>query len=170
MQLRRVWNLLLRPREKPHRRADRSADGVDYAVIVRTKVPFMVAMVEALAGDALLSLEGDLADVWPDIVAMPGTQFDEIGILKRNTIWPRQDFAILPVEPETVDYLVRKILHRIGLKRRVIHILVAKKGQLQLESYDNFDGEIRVGSAVPRDVMQRLLDDRVIRSFRVFGR
>jgi hypothetical protein len=61
---------------------------------------------------------------------------EETGVLKRNTLWPKQDFIVLPLEPSTS----RTIVSVIGgtVPNTIIHIQIEKDGTLQFAAYDNF--------------------------------
>jgi len=66
-----------------------------------------------------------------------GASNDETQVLKRGTLWPKQDFVVLPLEVE----MVRPIMAAVGgtLPRGLFHVQVQKEGRLQLGLYDNFD-------------------------------
>ena len=55
---------------------------------------------------------------------------------KNDTLWPKQDFIVLPLEAE----MVRPIMAAVGetVPRGLIHIQIQKVGRLQLGLYDNF--------------------------------
>jgi hypothetical protein len=65
--------------------------------LVRDKRRLLSAMMEELAGDAHISFEGDLRAL--PIFSTPGASQEETVTLKRNTLWPKQDFIVLPLEP-----------------------------------------------------------------------
>lgn len=106
-----------------------------YVWKIRDKRKFIVAAMTELAGNAHLSLEGDLHDM--PILNLAGVSGVETSILKRNTLWPLQDFVVLPLEPD----LIKTIVAGIGgtVPRRILHIQIAKNGNLELGLYDNFD-------------------------------
>ena len=101
---------------------------------VRDKRRFLAAALAELAGDAQVSFEGDLSSTSVSDVA--GASSDETQILKRNTLWPKQDFVVLPLQAE----MVRPIMAAVGgtVPRGLVHVQVQKEGQLQLGLYDNF--------------------------------
>ena len=98
---------------------------------------FLVAAMTELAGNAHLSLEGDLSAT--KVFQLPGTSVDETAILKRNTTWPAQDFWVVPLETD----LIKAIIAAIGgtVPRGILHIQIEKDGQLELGLYDNFGPE-----------------------------
>jgi hypothetical protein len=67
---------------------------------VRDKRRFLAAALAELAGDAQVSFEGDLS--MTSLSDVPGASNDETQVLKRGTLWPKQDFVVLPLEAEMV--------------------------------------------------------------------
>lgn len=57
---------------------------------VRDKRRFLAAALEVV-GDAQVSFEGDLSST--TLSDVPGASSDETQVLKRNTLWPKQDFV-----------------------------------------------------------------------------
>ena len=102
---------------------------------VRDKRRFLAAALAELAGNAQVSFEGDLS--MTSLSDVPGASNDETQVLKRGTLWPKQDFVVLPLEVE----MVRPIMAAVGgtVPRGLIHVQVQKEGRLQLGLYDNFD-------------------------------
>ena len=101
---------------------------------VRDKRRFLAAALAELAGVAQVSFEGDLSST--SLFDVAGASSDETQVLKRNTLWPKQDFVVLPLEAETVG----PIMAAVGgtVPRGIIHIQVQKDGRLELGLYDNF--------------------------------
>ena len=58
--------------------------------LVRDKRRLLLVMMEKLAGGAHISFEGDLSAL--RLSDIPGASQEETGALKRNTLWPKQDF------------------------------------------------------------------------------
>ena len=75
--------------------------------LVRDKRRLLLAMMERLAGGAHISFEGDLSAL--RLSDIPGASQDETGALKRNTLWPKQDFMVLPLELSTSRAIVSAI-------------------------------------------------------------
>jgi hypothetical protein len=90
-----------------------------------------------LAGNARISFEGDLSKL--ALLRLSGATQEETAVLKRNTIWPKQDFVVVPLEPSTV----RTIVVAIGgtVPNAIIHVQIEKDGVLQFGAYDNFHPE-----------------------------
>jgi hypothetical protein len=95
---------------------------------------FLAAVLAELAGVAQVSFEGDLSST--SLFNVAGASGDETQALKRNTLWPKQDFVVLPLEAQ----MVGPIMAAVGgtVPRGIIHIQVQKDGRLELGLYDNF--------------------------------
>jgi hypothetical protein len=102
---------------------------------IRDKRRFLIAAMEELAGAAHISFEGDLSAT--RISHLAGASGDETSILKRNTLWPKQDFVVLALEPDCV----KAIMAAIGgtVPRSILHVQIEKGNCLELGLYDNFD-------------------------------
>jgi hypothetical protein len=59
--------------------------------------------------------------------------------LKRQTVWPRQDFVILSLEHDTIDPILEIVLPEARYKEDITHIQIEKHGELQFGCYDQFD-------------------------------
>lgn len=101
---------------------------------IRDKRKFLMAALQELAGSAYVSFEGDLSGT--SLMTAAGASGDETQVLKRNTLWPKQDFVVLPLEAETV----KPIMAAIGgpVPKAILHIQVQKNGRRELGLYDNF--------------------------------
>jgi len=100
---------------------------------IRDKRRFLIAAMQELAGTARISFEGDLSVT--ALAHLAGASADEREILKRNTLWPRQDFVVLPLETD----LVGAIIAAVGgtIPRGILHIQIEKGNRLELGLYDN---------------------------------
>jgi hypothetical protein len=126
---------------------------------VRDKSGLLLALMEELAGDAHISFEGDLQGL--ALKSVQGASEHETSALKRNTIWPKEDFVVLPLEPAKG----KAILLALGgnVPRAVIHIQIEKANTLAFGAYDNFDPNcIFFGSAVPMALLEKLEADGVL--------
>ncbi|MES2219845.1 MAG: hypothetical protein V4587_02630, partial [Acidobacteriota bacterium] len=101
---------------------------------VRDQRKFLIAVMTELAGDAHLSLEGDLIST--QIPCMAGASANETAILRRNTTWPVQDFVVLPLETEHIKAIIAGIGGTVP--QGILHIQIEKNGQMELGLYDNF--------------------------------
>ena len=125
---------------------------------VRDKGRLLLFLMNELAGSAHISFEGVLP---PAILEFPGASTMETGILKRGTLRPVQDFAILPMEAATIP----QIFTAIGgtLPRSILHVQIEKRGKLAFAAYDNFNSEcIFFGEAVPAGFIERLISNKSI--------
>src|SRR5271156_1916199 len=126
---------------------------------VRDKRRFLAAALAELAGVAQVSFEGNLSGTSLSDVA--GASSDETQVLKRNTLWPKQDFVVLPLEAE----MVRPIMAAVGgtVPRGLIHVQVQKDGRLQLGLYDNFAPEFMFfGPGLTPSFIATLQEDGVL--------
>jgi hypothetical protein len=136
-------------------------------LIVRDRPGFLHRMMVELAGNAQLSLEGNLSrcQFTDDLVITR----DETSILKRNTTAPKQDFVVLRLAPETVEPILKQAL-AAGLKRvqGIIHVQIERDGVLELGAYDNFDDEcVATGPGVKPTLLEELRKNNVLRDFRI---
>jgi hypothetical protein len=141
------------------------ADTLSHNPVVRDKPGFLRRLMEELAGDARMSLEGDLSQcrLGEDIIVGR----DETHVLKRNTLSPRQDFVVLRLTPETVAPIFKQVM-AAGLKRAIIHVQIERNGVLELGAYDNFHPECVVtGPGVSAALLEELKSKNVIGAFAV---
>jgi hypothetical protein len=130
---------------------------------VRDRPAFLRRLMEEFAGGRM-SLEGDLSrcNFSDDLVLTR----DEAGILRRNTLFPRQDFVVLRLEPETVAAILKAVM-AAGLVRAILHVQIERAGVLQLGAYDNFHPECVVtGPDVSAALLSELQSAGILRGFR----
>jgi hypothetical protein len=130
--------------------------------LVRDKRRLLLAMMEELAGNAHISFEGDLSGL--QLLSTPGASREETPALKRNTLWPRQDFVILPLEPS----MSKTIVSAIGgtIPRAIIHIQFERNALLQFAAYDNFHPKCIVfGNGVKQEVLESLVSQNILRPY-----
>jgi hypothetical protein len=117
-----------------------------------------------LAVDAHISFEGDLKRL--ALLSIVGASKEPTTALKRNTLWPKQDFVVVPLDLSTVE----KIVAAIGgtIPQAIIHIQIEKNGLLQFGAYDNFHPEcVFFGSAVKQSTIAWLIAERIMRPYTV---
>ena len=107
-----------------------------YWLVARDKPGLLTHMMRFLAGDARISFEGDLSRCQFPATILSST--DEDSILTRQTISPRQDFIILPLEHDTIRPSLDVVLPDNRYMEDIIHIQIEKRGELQFGSYDQF--------------------------------
>jgi hypothetical protein len=129
---------------------------------IRNKRAFLTAAFRELAGSAIVSFEGSLSGT--GLLNVTGASGEETKVLKRNTLWPKQDFIVLPLEPDTAA----SIMVAIGgtVPRGILHIQVEKAGQLQLGVYDNFAPKAMLfGPALTPQIVANFQNDGLISSW-----
>jgi hypothetical protein len=118
-----------------------------------------------LAGDARISLEGDLSRC-----GFPGdlvVSHEEVGVLKRSTQYPRQDFVVLKLTPSVLALIFNQVM-AAGLTRDIWHVQIERGGALKLGAYDNFHKDCVVtGPGVSTDLLNELKSTGTIRDFAV---
>lgn len=136
-----------------------------WSLSVKKTVACVARMAQEFCGDAHLSLEGDdLPRFQIRITREPQPRANRI--LKRNTTWPSTELLILPLDDDTVDEITRCILPRIGLRRRVHHVLLEKAGTLVFASYDWFhEGMAWVTKDIRTGVLDDLVEQGVLKSY-----
>jgi hypothetical protein len=119
-------------------------------------------MMEEFAGGAHISFEGDLSAL--RLTSVPGASQEETGVLKRNTLWPKQDFIILPLEPSTSKTIVSAIGGTVP--NSIIHIQIEKGGALQFAAYDHFHPQCIVfNPAVKQSILESLVSESIMRPY-----
>ncbi|MHC9541031.1 MAG: hypothetical protein AB9903_16140 [Vulcanimicrobiota bacterium] len=133
-----------------------------YDVAVKHKIPFMELVIRKFCGNAHISFEGDLSRV--DLRIIRGSSISETPALKRNTIYPIQDFIIVPLEEDTRDIII-SMLHRIGIRNRVDHLQIETAGEHVFGSYDNFQ-LLWVIEDIGEAVLADLLREGIIKNYK----
>ncbi len=138
--------------------------GHTYYLDVRRPVPFMSSLVEAFCGDAHMSLEGDLSNLhWKGHRRVdPRIEV----LLRRQTIWPKQDYAVLPLEEETLLEIKERVLPVVGLAEKVFHVQIEQRRELVFGAYDEFSaGCVWVTRRVGSEFLDRLKKDGCLASY-----
>lgn len=135
-----------------------------YSLEVRRPVPLMNALIEAFCGDAHLSLEGDLSKLnW---AGNAPTHPRISAVLRRQTSWPKQDFAVLPLEWETIFEIKRSVLPVVGLAKRIAHVQIEQRRELVFGAYDEFHaGCTWITQRVEASLLDRLKRDGCLKSY-----
>jgi hypothetical protein len=119
-------------------------------------------MVEDLAGNAHISFEGNLRGL--PMWNMAGISKEPTTVLKRNTLWPEQDFVVMALEP----HMSKTIISAIGgtLSGTIIHIQIEKEGILQFGAYDNFYPScLFFGNAVSPKMIESLIRQGILKPY-----
>jgi hypothetical protein len=141
------------------------ANGVSHWPVVRDKPGFLHRLMDELAGDARISLEGDLSrcKFSEDLIVSRA----ETECLKRNTTWPLQDFVVLRLTTETVAAIFKQVM-AAGLKRAILHVQIERNGVRELGAYDHFHPEcVFTGPGVRKSLLEELKLKSILRDFRV---
>ena len=127
---------------------------------VRDKRAVLIAAMQELAGGAHISFEGDLTST--KISGLTGVSGNETAVLKRNTLWPPQDFVVLPLEADLVETITAAIGGTVP--RSILHIQIEKDGHLELGLYDNFDPKTSFfGSRLTSEFFDRLASRGIVK-------
>ena len=133
-------------------------------LVARDKPGLIVAIMKELAGDAWISFEGDLSRC--RLTRIPGATQSETDILKRNTGFPTQDFAIIPLEAETMRLILDEVLPEGRVVHDILHVQIEKSGKLAFGAYDNFHPECIVcWPVVPVSLLDNLVDKGILRTY-----
>jgi hypothetical protein len=133
-----------------------------HALNVRDKPAFLHSLMIGLAGNAHMSLEGDLSRCrFGDGIVVTR---EETAILKRNTLAPIQDFAVVRLVPETVAMIFKQVM-AAGLSRAIIHVQIERNGVLELAAYDNFQCVV-AGPNISPALLNELKNTNVLIEFR----
>ena len=137
-----------------------------YWPIARDKPGLLIAMMKFLAGDAHISFEGNLSRCQfpPEL----NPTLKETPALVRQTLFPRQDFVVLPLEESTIRPILDVVFPNNRYLRDIAHIQIEKHGEQQFGSYDNFhDDCIVCFLGIPTSLLDDLQQKGVIRSWTV---
>jgi hypothetical protein len=140
------------------------SEPVTHWLNVRDKAGLIHRLMREFSGGQM-SLEGDLSKCkFADEMVVAR---DEIGLLNRSTLYPRQDFAALRLAPESIAPIFKEVL-AAGLSRAIIHVQIEHGGVLQLGAYDNFHPDCVVaGPAISESLLADLKSKNVSRDFSV---
>lgn len=121
-----------------------------YYLRVKRRLDLTSAMIALLCGDAELELRGDLSKVLEDLNVFPGATVEDGRV-------------VLPLESDTKDRFLRRILPRIGIVRNLWSVVITRQGRVEFGAVDGLDeGQVWVGPAVGESVLRTLRDRRVI--------
>lgn len=126
---------------------------------VHNKNRLLLQVMKELAGDAHISFEGDLHGL--DLFEIPGASHEVTAVLRRNTLWPKQDFVIVPLEATTIQRIIASIGGTIP--SAIKHIQIEKAGSLEFGAYDNFHPHaMAFGNALTESFMASLISDGLL--------
>jgi len=115
---------------------------------------------EFLAGDSsFISFEGSLSDL--PLARFPEASNHETKLLKRNTLWPEQDFLVLPLRPGAWERL--RSPGGTFPSKRILHIQIEKNGVLEFGAYDNFSPEcLFLGATLEHTLFPELVEAGIL--------
>lgn len=132
----------------------------------RKKPALLWAFLHHFAGKGSVSFEGNLRHL--GILELPGAEYDETDLLKRQNGSPPQDFVIVPISVETIASLKRS-LNAPGIFNSdgaLCHVQVEYRGRIVLGAHDNFHREcIFAQDPVLLSFLNELITAGVIRSY-----
>ena len=128
-------------------------------IAIHFKNQLLLVVMKHLAGNAEISFEGELSSL--GLLVLPGASTEETEVLRRNTIWPRQGYVIVPLTPDTIQPIFRAIGGTIP--RGIIHIQIAKDGKLEFGAYDRFHPDaLTFGGAFSKEFLDDLVSQGII--------
>jgi hypothetical protein len=134
-----------------------------YSLVVKKTIELLNVLIEEFCGDAHISFEGDLSTC--DLGEIRDVSFEPTAILPRNTIWPQQDYVIVSLEVNTKDILAKRTFPKIGLRKKVLHVMIEKEGKLVFGAYDNFHLDCVGISDVDEVLLESLIEKKIIRQY-----
>lgn len=136
---------------------------------VGDKLELTRTVIELLGPGARLSLEGFPREYEAEVRSIPGASSRPDPPLQRDTIFPRSNFCILPIRPETKE-AVLALLSLPHLIDEVMHLHIEKDGEVQLGAHDMLDdGDILTGSQVPEDFLRSLVERGILRGYKPYA-
>ncbi len=122
---------------------------------VRNRRSLFFALFQELGERANISFEGELSAC--DLSHLPGASASETEVLRRNTLWPKQDFIVMPF------YEPNELFMALGgtIPRAVLHIQIEVGGQLAFAAYDNFQHVVFGDFLTPQFIAGLIADDVV---------
>ncbi len=122
--------------------------------------------VMALLHDGLMSLEGKLGKCRIDDRLIVSRK--PVGKLRRDTMWPHQQFLAVRLEPASLDHILNEVA-AAGVELQddgVLHVYMEHRGAIEFGAHDWYNGCAITGPAVPTALLARLQQEGVIDSFR----
>ena len=118
------------------------------------------SLLRYFVGNALIFLEGDLSHC-----ELKGIEVITNYQAKNSQSGER---VILPVESSTLDYIIRQILPRAGIRKRIQSIKIEKNGKWVFISYDWFDkGGVLITPEVGEDFLNNLVKIKAIWKYKL---
>ena len=128
-----------------------------WQVMKRTEL--LLRLIAEFSENSRMSLEGDFSGL--RVLDIPGSSPEETAALRRNTTWPRQDFAIIPL----TDLRPERLLSAMGgnFPSKILHVQIERGGRIEFAAYDNFHPECIVfGPGFRRELLDSLVAEGTI--------
>lgn len=138
---------------------------VEFWIDARDKPGLFYAMIKEFSNRGRVSFEGYLQDL--ELGTIPGAINKAEKPLGRATRYPRLDFIVVPLNPETVPRIWKEVNEKDHLAHEgIIHVQVEHDGKLVFCAFDNFDKNCTVAyESVPQALLDRLKTNGVIRGY-----
>lgn len=133
-----------------------------------TEMLILQTMVALCGSDAFISLEG--FHIPQEVCALSGASSLETELLRRNTTAPVLQFVVVPLSLANLPTLMTSLGHASVLEDEsgLIHIQIAKGGQLAFGAYDNVHEEsVVLYPPFAQSLGEALVKSGVIASFAV---
>ncbi len=133
-----------------------------HSIVLESPASFLHRLMIELGTDASMSLEGDLRRCrFPEAVIVSRSACPP---LVRDTLWPKQDFVILRLTPDSVEPIFGQIM-AAGLERAILHVKIQRGGLLQFSAADNFGYGCWTGPNVRAEFLEQLVKEGLVCSF-----
>lgn len=137
-----------------------------YLIDSRDKPGVLVAFMKELKGNARITFEGNLDKC--DFSSFKSAPSEPDGVFKRNTIFPRQDYILLPLTGDTIKSILAEVLPEGRCVHDIEHIQIEKDGKLMFSACDNFDPECTWTPLTMLPFLEELKKNGLIRSFEMW--
>jgi len=133
-----------------------------YRLQVKRPAVLLSRLTRVFGDHALISFEGELSKT--DLASLPGATNQPSRVLDRVTMLPQFQFIRCPVGEE-----LNKILDKIDLRAKVVHLQIELAGRLVFASYDHFARDsVWVSADVGETVVQSLKDIGIISDYSLY--
>jgi hypothetical protein len=140
-------------------------EGVSHWPNVRDKPGFLHRLMVELAGDALISLEGDVSHCrFPDDLLVSR---EKQPVVTGTTPEPVQELVVLRLALETVEPIFKQVM-AAGLKRAIKHVKIERNGVGELGAYDNFHSDCVVtGPGINPELLEEVTKSNILCDFKL---
>jgi hypothetical protein len=121
-----------------------------FCLTIRRPLNVMDLVLRHFPSDATLTLVGDLSQLDTEILP--------------TASWIRLDCEIdISLDPAAIDALLQTVFPRVGLRKRVWHVVLRSAGKVVFAAYDSFaDEQVVLGGPGSVSLMQTLRDQNLI--------